>query len=124
MITYVLAASSPTYPIGASVYHEGWAKGAAFKNGKQYHGITLPLGPDFGGPLFFAHYSFMGLDPRGLKDSYADYWGRIATTRSSITRTASKTRTTISGTAETAGASPRATATSATSPMLPIRTGV
>jgi len=74
LITYVLAASSPTYPIGASVYHEGWAKGAQFKNGKEYYGITLPLGPDFGGPLFFAHYSFMGLDPRGLNDRYADYW--------------------------------------------------
>ncbi len=28
----------------------------------------------FGGPLFFAHYSFCGLDPRGLRDKYADYW--------------------------------------------------
>jgi hypothetical protein len=27
-----------------------------------------------GGPLFFAHYSFLGLDPRGLTDRYADYW--------------------------------------------------
>ena len=74
LITYVLAASSPTYPIAASVYHEGWVKGGQFKNGKQYCGITLPLGPKLGGPLFFAHYSFMGLDPRGLKDRYADYW--------------------------------------------------
>jgi len=24
--------------------------------------------------LFFSHYSFLGLDPRGLKDRYADYW--------------------------------------------------
>src|SRR3546814_13538485 len=24
--------------------------------------------------MFFAHYSFCGLDPRGLKDRYADYW--------------------------------------------------
>ena len=74
LITYVLAASSPTFPISASVYHEGWAKGQQFKNGKQYFGITLPLGPELGGPLFFAHYSFLGLDPRGLKDRYADYW--------------------------------------------------
>lgn len=74
LITYVLAASSPTYPIAPSVYHEGWVKGGQFKNGKQYCGITLPLGPELGGPLFFAHYSFMGLDPRGLKDRYADYW--------------------------------------------------
>lgn len=27
-----------------------------------------------GGPLFWAHYSYLGLDPRGLKDQYADYW--------------------------------------------------
>jgi hypothetical protein len=74
LITYVLAASSPTYPISASAYHEGWAKGDQFKNGKEYYGIQLPLGPDYGGPLFFAHYSFLGLDPRRLKDRYADYW--------------------------------------------------
>ena len=34
----------------------------------------MPLGPDFGGPLFFAQFSFLGLDPRGLRDRYADYW--------------------------------------------------
>jgi hypothetical protein len=28
----------------------------------------------YGGPLFFTHYSFCGLDPRGLRDRYADYW--------------------------------------------------
>jgi hypothetical protein len=74
LIAYVLAASSPTYPVSASVYHEGWAKGADFRNGKDYYGIKLPLGPELGGPLFFAHFSFLGLDPRGLKDRYADYW--------------------------------------------------
>jgi hypothetical protein len=74
LITYVLAAASPTYPIAASAYHEGWAKGDQFANGKAYYGIELPLGPDYGGPLFFAHYSFLGLDPRGLEDRYADYW--------------------------------------------------
>ncbi|MFZ1108926.1 MAG: glucoamylase family protein [Rhodomicrobium sp.] len=74
LITYVLAASSPTYPIAASAYREGWAKGDQFANGKAYYGIELPLGPDYGGPLFFAHYSFLGLDPRGLEDRYANYW--------------------------------------------------
>ncbi|MCW5772870.1 MAG: beta-glucosidase, partial [Rhodospirillaceae bacterium] len=39
-----------------------------------YDGVSLPLGPDRGGPLFFSHYSFLGLDPRGLADRYADYW--------------------------------------------------
>ncbi len=74
LITYVLAASSPTHPIGASSYHEGWAKGPVFKNDNDYYGIRLPLGPELGGPLFFTHYSFLGLDPRGLKDRHADYW--------------------------------------------------
>jgi hypothetical protein len=74
LITYVLAASSPRYAIKPEVYHRGWAREGALKNGKRYFGIELPLGPEFGGPLFFAHYSFMGLDPRGLKDRYADYW--------------------------------------------------
>jgi hypothetical protein len=74
LVTYVLAASSPRYAIGPEVYHRGWARAGAMVNGRAYHGITLPLGPEFGGPLFFAHYSFLGLDPRGLKDRYADYW--------------------------------------------------
>jgi hypothetical protein len=74
LISYVMAASSPTYSIPASVYHQGWAEGRNFKNGKEYYGIPLPLGFDYGGPLFFAHYSFLGIDPHGLKDRYADYW--------------------------------------------------
>lgn len=74
LITYVLAASSPTYPISSRPYQRGWAAGRDFKNGRQFYDIELPLGPDYGGPLFFAHYSFLGLDPRGLADTYADYW--------------------------------------------------
>jgi hypothetical protein len=56
------------------VYHRGFAEGRGFLNGKQYYGINLPLGMPYGGPLFFAHYSFCGLDPRGLRDRYAHYW--------------------------------------------------
>jgi hypothetical protein len=74
LITYVLGASSPTYPITENVYHKCWAESNHFINGRSYYGIKLPLGFDYGGPLFFAHYSFMGLDPHGLKDKYADYW--------------------------------------------------
>jgi len=74
LITYVLAAGSPRYAIGPEAYTEGWASGSAFLNGRSFEGIELPLGPDWGGPLFFAHFSFCGLDPRGLSDSYADYW--------------------------------------------------
>jgi hypothetical protein len=74
LITYLLAASSPRYPVEADVYHRGWAMGRDFRNGRAFYGIGLPLGPDYGGPLFFTHYSFLGLDPRGLADRYADYW--------------------------------------------------
>jgi len=74
LITYILAASSPNYSISASVYHKCWAESNHFYNGKQFYGVTLPLGFDGGGPLFFAHYSFLGLNPHGLKDEYANYW--------------------------------------------------
>lgn len=74
LITYVLAAASPTYPISKSVYDIGWARNGQIKNGKSFYSLTLPLGYDYGGPLFFSHYSFLGLDPRNLKDSYGDYW--------------------------------------------------
>lgn len=74
LIMYVLAASGERYPVSPAVYHRGWAESNFFKNGKEFYGIKLPLGFDYGGPLFFSHYSFLGLDPRGLKDRYADYW--------------------------------------------------
>lgn len=75
LIMYILAASAGNrYGVSPAVYHRGWAESNFFKNGKSFYGIELPLGFDYGGPLFFSHYSFLGLDPRGLKDGYADYW--------------------------------------------------
>ena len=76
LITYVLAAASPAHAIAPQVYHRGCTDSPVFHNGKAYGDKTLPLGPDQGGPLFFAHYSFLGLDPRGLRDAYADYWAQ------------------------------------------------
>ncbi|MGE5804844.1 MAG: glucoamylase family protein [Ignavibacteria bacterium] len=73
MITYLLAVASPSHPVPASLYHEGWA-GAGYKNGKTFYGIKLDVGPDYGGPLFFAHYSFLGFDPRNKKDAYTNYF--------------------------------------------------
>ncbi|MGQ1888982.1 glucoamylase family protein [Thermophagus sp. OGC60D27] len=74
LITYVLAASSTTHTVPTDAYHQGWADNGEMANGNQYYGYTLPLGQQYGGPLFFAHYSFLGLDPRNLSDQYADYW--------------------------------------------------
>jgi hypothetical protein len=80
LIMYVLAAASPTHGVPAEVYHDGWARKGAIRNdpAHQQYGFHLDLkhngAPQFGGPLFWSHYSFLGLDPRNLKDSYADYW--------------------------------------------------
>lgn len=74
LIVYVLAASSPTYSIDKETYINGYCNNGGIRNGKRYYGITLPLGNDseMGGPLFFTHYSFLGLDPRNLRDQFCD----------------------------------------------------
>lgn len=74
LITYVMAASSTTYSIPPAVYSQGWAQNGAMQNNNTYYGFTLPLGPNLGGPLFFAHYSFLGINPNQLSDVYANYW--------------------------------------------------
>ncbi|HVW97646.1 MAG TPA: glucoamylase family protein [Mucilaginibacter sp.] len=73
LITYVIAASSPTHSIPKAVYDNGWALNGGIKNGGTYYGIKLPLGPAQGGPLFFSQYSFLGIDPNSLSDAYASY---------------------------------------------------
>lgn len=80
LIMYFLAAGSPTHPIPAEVYHEGWARKGSIQNdpAHEQYGYHLSLkhngAPQFGGPLFWSHYSFLGLNPHNLKDRYADYW--------------------------------------------------
>jgi len=73
LIVYILAAGAPRHPIPPAAYHDCWATAEQFLNGKDYYGIRLPLGPEGGGPMFLSHYSFLGLDPQGLVDRYADY---------------------------------------------------
>ena len=74
MITYLLAIASPTHPIPASMYYDGWASSPDYYNGNTYYGYTLWVGRNTGGPLFFTHYSFLGFDPRYKKDSFANYF--------------------------------------------------
>lgn len=77
LILYILAASSPTHGVPAAVYHEGWAEDGKIKSSSEIFGYALQLhhqGAPNGGPLFWAHYSYLGLNPHGLKDKYADYW--------------------------------------------------
>jgi len=78
LIMYVLAAASPTHTVPAEVYHEGWARNGEIKADFSMYGHPISL--DYQtekksvGPLFWAHYSYLGLNPKGLKDRYADYW--------------------------------------------------
>jgi hypothetical protein len=73
-IVYLLAVASPTYGVPASLWHTGWAGSPGYVNGESFYGHELYVGPDWGGPLFFAHYSFLGFDPRNKADSYANYF--------------------------------------------------
>jgi hypothetical protein len=81
MIVYLLAIASPTHSVPAGLYYTGWADGAGdaskendFLNGKTFYGIKLDVGTKEGNPLFFAHYSYMGFDPRGIRDRFTDYF--------------------------------------------------
>jgi hypothetical protein len=78
LITYILAASSPTHTIPATAYHNGWARSGGINTEVEAFGHKLTLKHNgseaMGGPLFWAHYSFLGLNPKGLKDRYANYW--------------------------------------------------
>lgn len=74
LITYICAAGSPTFGIEPDVYHNGWARNGAIVNGNTTYGYVLPLGySNYGGPLFFEQYTYMGLNPQNLSDRYADY---------------------------------------------------
>jgi hypothetical protein len=91
LIVYLLAIASPTHPIPVLMYYSGWAsssdtarryrqtwgkttQGDQYTNGNTYYGIPLAVGVGTGGPLFFTHYSFLGFDPRGKRDRFADYF--------------------------------------------------
>ncbi|WP_205412273.1 glucoamylase family protein [Sphingomonas crusticola] len=91
MIAYVLAIASPTHAVPASLWHSGWAgqnalgveyrrrwsrttQGDQFTNGNSYYGIKLDVGEGNGSDLFFTHFSFMGFDPRGMRDAYTNYF--------------------------------------------------
>ena len=74
LIVYLLAIASPTHAVPATYYHGGWASSSSYKNGNTWFSHKLFVGPAYGGPLFFAHYSFLGFDPRGIRDKYTNYF--------------------------------------------------
>lgn len=79
LIMYILAASSPTHGVSADVYHNGWALNGKIESNQTYYGYDLVLNhyehdEAKVGPLFWAHYSYLGLNPKGLRDKYGEYW--------------------------------------------------
>jgi hypothetical protein len=79
MITYMLAIASPTHPAPPIIYYTGYtAEGTDHPYGvrRTYFGFVLDMNytPDSPGPLFFTHYSYLGYDPRGWRDKYANYY--------------------------------------------------
>ena len=91
MIVYLLAIASPTHSVPASLYYTGWAgqsdvavdyrqgwsrttQGDHYTNGNTYYGHKLDVGCGTGGDLFFAQFSFLGFDPRGIKDRFTNYF--------------------------------------------------
>lgn len=73
-IIYILGVASPTHGIPGSLWKTGWAGSSYYKNGRSFYGYKLDVGWDYGGPLFFAHYSFQGFDPRNIKDEFTNYF--------------------------------------------------
>lgn len=72
LITYILAASSPTFPIDAETYYKGWTRSGAIMSDSTNYGLPLYVkhngAEEYGGPLFWSQYSYLGLDPTGLSD--------------------------------------------------------
>jgi len=74
MIVYLLAIASPTHTVPASLYYDGWTAPTNYVNGNMYFGYLQWVGPPYGGPLFFTHYSFLGFDPRNKSDQFCNYF--------------------------------------------------
>jgi len=87
LITYILAAASPGHAISREVYENCWVGSNGWKNGKSYFGYRLPLGNyDMGGPLFFEQYTYMGIDPEGLRDDHGVDYGEQVKNHTLINR--------------------------------------
>lgn len=78
MIAYVIAGCSPTYPISKDVYVKGWTDNGNFVNPRNFYGYEITQNIDWGGQAFWTQYSFLGVNPKGLKDQYGDYWKELS----------------------------------------------
>jgi len=76
LIAFILGAASPEHSITNSVYTEGWASNGSIATAETQYNIPIILdhAGSGTGPLFWAHYSYLGLNPTNLSDQYANYW--------------------------------------------------
>lgn len=76
LIAFILGAASPEHSIPNSVYTEGWASNGSIATAETQYNIPIILdhAGSGTGPLFWAHYSYLGLNPTNLSDQYANYW--------------------------------------------------
>jgi hypothetical protein len=74
IIAYLLAIAAPAHSIPPSCYYDGWTRESWYANGNTFYGYYQWVGPDYGGPLFWTHYSFLGFDPRSKSDGYCNYF--------------------------------------------------
>jgi hypothetical protein len=63
-VAYVLALASPTHPVPPECCRNAWDNGKDANKHREWFGIPIATYRDYGCPLFFLHYSYMGLDPR------------------------------------------------------------
>ena len=68
MVTYVLALASPTHPISREAARF-WYSTDEYQP-KTGDGYTVEAANAYGGCMFLSHYSFIGLDPRRMADSF------------------------------------------------------
>lgn len=62
-MTYILALASPTHPVTSDSYFNGWM-GDGYGRERLHYDIKLELGrEEYGPPLFFTHYSYLGIHP-------------------------------------------------------------
>ncbi|MGS2725283.1 glucoamylase family protein [Psychroserpens sp. BH13MA-6] len=76
LIAFILGAASPDHAIPTDAYHQGWASNGNIVTAETQYNTPLVLdhAGSGTGPLFWAHYSYLGLDPTNLSDQYANYW--------------------------------------------------
>ena len=88
MITYVIGAASPDHSISADTYYKGWTRNGAIKSNDKVYNLPIIVkhnGVENNvGPLFWAQYSFIGLNPNNLVDNIGVDYGKVVKNQAKI----------------------------------------